>query len=855
MGSKERDRANAVGPAVPGFGPQLGCSEGHAALLQLQDVELRLLEGLRKWMGQRAKSDREYAALLHQMHSLAGKQESSGAALGSSQVSQCWWSLVTQTEALSQILQRHAGSVLLGPLHRLGLLIQNKQQLRRTYSEQWQQMSQDFNRTTQQEPERLRAQYRSQVRESAQARRKYQEASKEKDREKAKDRYVRSLWKLYSLHNQYVLALKAAEVQHETHYQQTLPGALQSLHALHQEMVHLTKVTLQEYASITSLVQEEMVTVHQAMVRAIDRIQPATEYQGFLPSCKCGSEFPVTVSFDESLLEEAEMEGLEAGELQLNELTVESMQHSLTSLEEELASATDNTHEHHQRVQALKAEIQCEEAAGNQEERMLLLGRRLALHEAWHLHRLAQGHQAKLQAQRDLLRQKLEALGDRDPPPAPALQDDSQPPASPPEDPGRDGGRLPALEALKHHFAGIFRPRVLLPPPLPMLPEEQKPLGQQAWYHGAVPREEVQSLLRESGDFLVRESQGKREFVLSVLWDRQPRHFILQATGDNMYRLEGEAFPSIPLMINHFLKTNQPITKKSGIVLGKPIVKDKWVLDHEDVLLGERIGQGNFGEVFSGRLRNDNTPVAVKSCRETLPPELRAKFLREARILKQYSHPNIVSLIGVCTQKHPIYIVMELVQGGDFLTFLRNEGAELTSRDLLRMMEDAAAGMEYLAGKHCIHRDLAARNCLVTEKYALKISDFGMSREQEDGVYASTGGMKQIPVRWTAPEALSCGLYSSQSDVWSFGILLWEAFSLGATPYPNMSNQQTREAVEKGVRLNAPDRCPEEVYQLMLRCWEYEPQDRPTFTIVHKELVAIQARQQRHGGWLRQKRP
>ncbi|XP_042328571.1 tyrosine-protein kinase Fes/Fps isoform X2 [Sceloporus undulatus] len=826
-----------------GFGLQLGCPEGHAALLQLQEAELRLLEGLRKWMGQRAKSDREYAALLHQMHSLAGKQESGGM-LGSSQVGQCWWSLVTLTEALSQTLQRHAEAVLAGPFHRLSLLIQNKQQLRRTYSEQWQQMSQDFTRATQQEPERLRAQYRTQVRESVQARRKYQEASKEKDREKAKDRYVRSLWKLYSLHNQYVLALKAAEVQHFTHYQQTLPEMLQSLHALHQEMAHLTKVTLQEYASITSLVQEEMVTVHQAMGRAIDRIQPAIEYQGFLPPCRCGSEFPVMVSFDESLLEEAEVEGLRAGELQLNELTLESMQHSLTSLEEELASATECARAHHQRAQALRAEIQSEEALGSQEERFLLLDRRQALHEAQHLHQLAQGTQARLQAQRDLLRQKLDALGERDPPPAPALQDESQPPSSPPEEAGREGGRLPALEILKHHFAGIFRPRLLLPPPLPILPEAQKPLSQQAWYHGAIPRAEVQNLLRASGDFLVRESQGKQEFVLSVLWDRQPKHFILQA-ADNMYRLEGNDFPSIPLLIDHFLKTKQPITKKSGIILGTPVVKDKWVLDHEDVLLGERIGQGNFGEVFSGRLRYDNTPVAVKSCRETLPLELKAKFLQEARILKQYSHPNIVRLIGICTQKHPIYIVMELVQGGDFLSLLRNEGAHLTSRGLLRMMEDAAAGMEYLAGKRCIHRDLAARNCLVTEKYMLKISDFGMSREQEDGVYASTGGMKQIPVKWTAPEALTHGRYSSQSDVWSFGILLWEAFSLGATPYPNMSNQQTREAVERGLRLSAPDQCPQEVYQLMLRCWEYEPRSRPTFSTILQELVALQARQQR----------
>ncbi|XP_039348974.1 tyrosine-protein kinase Fes/Fps isoform X1 [Mauremys reevesii] len=310
-----------------------------------------------------------------------------------------------------------------------------------------------------------------------------------------------------------------------------------------------------------------------------------------------------------------------------------------------------------------------------------------------------------------------------------------------------------------------------------------------------------------------------------------------------MYRLEGEGFRTIPLLIDHFLQTRQPITKKSGVVLAKAIPKDKWVLNHEDVLLGERIGRGNFGEVFSGRLLADNTPVAVKSCRETLPPELKAKFLQEARILKQYSHPNIVKLIGVCTQKQPIYIVMELVQGGDFLTFLRSEGQQLKVKELLKMTANAAAGMEYLESKHCIHRDLAARNCLVTEKNSLKISDFGMSREEEDGIYASTGGMKQIPVKWTAPEALNYGRYSSESDVWSFGILLWEAFSLGAIPYSNLSNTQTREAIEQGVRLDPPEQCPEDVYRLMQRCWEYDPRKRPSFSTIHQELVSIRKRQ------------
>uniref|UniRef100_UPI0010A013B2 tyrosine-protein kinase Fes/Fps-like n=1 Tax=Podarcis muralis TaxID=64176 RepID=UPI0010A013B2 len=603
------------------------------------------------------------------------------------------------------------------------------------------------------------------------------------------------------------------------------------------------KGTLQEYASITSLVQEEMVTVHQAMGRAIERLRPDVEYEGFIPSGRCGNEAPavgrkrsISGEIHSSLMEHRSGLSTLGGREEANDLG------SLTSLEEELANATESTQGHQQRTQILKAEIQKERGSCEPwrtgEDPAPGESARPCMKPSTKAH-LAQGTQDKLQAQRDLLWHRLDKLGTREPPPAPALQEDNQSVSS--GEAERDGGRIPALEVLKQHFSGIFRPRLTLPPPVPLLPEVQKPLGQQAWYHGAIPRMEVQRLLQASGDFLVRESQGKQEYVLSVLWDAQPRHFILQS-ADNMYRLEGEAFPTIPLLIDHFLKTKQPITKKSGVVLGKPIIKDKWVLDHEDVLLGERIG-GNFGEVFSGRLRCDNTPVAVKSCRETLPPELKARFLQEARILKQYNHPNIVRLIGVCTQKHPIYIVMELVQGGDFLSFLRNEGAQLRVKDLLKMMENAAAGMEYLASKHCIHRDLAARNCLVTEKNALKISDFGMSREQEDGIYASTGGMKQIPVKWTAPEALSHGRYSSESDVWSFGILLWEAFSLGATPYPNMTNHQTREAVEKGMRLSIPDLCPEVVYQLMQKCWEYEPQNRPSFSTIHQELVVILKKQ------------
>ncbi|KAM6195538.1 tyrosine-protein kinase Fes/Fps [Sarcoramphus papa] len=853
-----------------GFGPELWCPQGHSALLRLQDSELRLLELMKKWMSQRAKSDREYAGMLHHMFSQLEKQEGPGQLRGGDhggQIGESWWVLASQTETLSQILRRHAEELVAGPLAKLSLLIRDKQQLRKAFSEQWQQLSQEYARTTQQEMEKLKAQYRSLARDSAQAKRKYQEASKDKERDKAKEKYVRSLWKLYALHNQYVLAVQAATLHHHHHYQRALPSLHQSLYSLQQEMVLILKEILGEYYSISSLVQDDVLAVHQEITSAIQAIEPATEYSSFIQSHRYGSEVPPAVSFDESLLEETE--SLVPGELQLNELTIESVQHSLTSVEEELAATTEAVSSKEQRVRELQAEIRGEEQGRSAGERVHLLGKRQGLQEAQQQLEGCLCTQAKLQAQRDLLAGKLAELGTGEPLPALPLQEDRQSVSSMEQ----ERSKATALETLKNHISGIFSPKYSLPPPVPLIPEVQKPLCQQVWYHGAIPRTEVQELLRCSGDFLVRESQGKQEYVLSVLWDGQPRHFIIQA-ADNMYRLEGEGFPTIPLLIEHLLQSQQPITRKSRIVLARAVPKDKWVLNHEDVLLGERIGRGNFGEVFSGRLRADNTPVAVKSCRETLPPELKAKFLQEARILKQYNHPNIVRLIGVCTQKQPIYIVMELVQGerprpaaptlagqlvhacasspgqpptssailragGDFLSFLRNEGPHLRVKELIKMTENAAAGMEYLESKHCIHRDLAARNCLVTEKNTLKISDFGMSREEEDGIYAATGGMKQIPVKWTAPEALNYGRYSSESDVWSFGILLWEAFSLGAVPYANLSNQQTREAVEQGVRLDPPEQCPEEVYRLMQRCWEYDPRKRPSFSTIHQDLIAI----------------
>uniref|UniRef100_A0A671Q804 non-specific protein-tyrosine kinase n=1 Tax=Sinocyclocheilus anshuiensis TaxID=1608454 RepID=A0A671Q804_9TELE len=669
-----------------GFAEDLWCPQGHAALMKLQDSELRLMEVMKKWMTQRAKSDREFFVQLHQMSAIVEKLEGSQPGGGLDYISQfnkSWNVLVSQTESLSRIMRKHSEDLMVGPLSKLTLLIRDKQQLRKTYGEQWNLLNQELCRVTQTELDRLKSSYRQLVRDATQAKRKYQEASKDKEREKAKERYIKATLKLHEHHNEYVLLVKAAQVHHQFHYGQSQPALLGALQTLQEEMVLILKEILQEYFDLSSVLHDEVVSVHTEMANALKAIQPQREYENFIQQNRYISSPFVPSS--------------------------------------------------------------------------------------------------------------------------------------------------------------VFYTSPQVPPALAPVPEVEKPLSQQSWYHGAIPRLEVQELLKNDGDFLVRESQGKQEYVLSAHWGGQCRHFLIQST-DGVYRLDGEGFTSVPLLIKHLISSHQTITKRTDIVLKRPIVKDKWVLEHDDVILGQSIGRGNFGEVFSGRLRSENTPVAVKACRENLPAEHKNKFLMEARILKQYDHPNIVKLIGVCTQKQPIYIIMELVQGGDFLTFLRTEGHNLKTRMLIKMAENVVSGMAYLESKKCIHRDLAARNCLVGEESVVKISDFGMSRQEQDGVYSATGGMKQIPVKWTAPEALNYGRYTTESDVWSFGVLLWETFSRGVTPYTiphNMNNQQTRDEVERGYRMPAPNNCPGEIYALMCQCWQYEPRNRPSFRKLKADLYAL----------------
>lgn len=803
--------------------------------MKLQDWELKLLDTVKRFMMQRVKSDKEYSSLL-----LSLSQNQQQETDYSSTVSKSWGQVVRQTEALGRIMRSHAEEMNSGPLHKLGTLIRDKQQLKKTYQHLHQQLETHHHKVTKSDLEKLKTTYRQLSREANAARDKYREAiSKGREAEKARERYDKALAKLHNVHNQYVLAVGGARTQQEVHKNNSAPSLLDALQRLQEDMTLALKSILGEYCELSSLVTEEVSKVHQEISEAVEQIDPQTEYQNFIDKYRSEQNPEPSVEFDASLLEETEH--LQVNELQWNTLTADSLQAMLVSTTEELTVTQQNLRTKESLVQDLDSKIH----SSDQSNCVAMLNQKLSLLELRQTVQSLRSSEARLISQKALLDAKMAAGGgaSQAPPPPP-------PPTAPYEDDETRSvsstdkkEKSSRFDTLRHSLAGIIRS----PKPISssssqffeVIPTSERPLAEQEWYHGAIPRTEAQELLRQQGDFLVRESHGKPgEYVLSVFSDEQRRHFIIQY-ADSQYRFEGTGFSTIPQLIEHHISSKQVITKKSGVVLLHPVVKDKkWILNHEDVQLGDLLGKGNFGEVFKGILVRDKTPVAVKTCKEDLPPELKIRFLSEARILKQYDHPNIVKLIGVCTQRQPIYIVMELVSGGDFLTFLRKKKDELKTKQLLRFSVDAAAGMSYLQTNNCIHRDLAARNCLVSEGKMLKISDFGMSRQEDDGVYSSSG-LKQIPIKWTAPEALNYGRYSSESDVWSYGVLLWETFSLGVCPYPGMTNQQAREQVEKGYRMSRPQRCPEQIYTVMQRCWSYSPDERPKFSQIHRELSQV----------------
>ncbi|XP_004378699.1 megakaryocyte-associated tyrosine-protein kinase [Trichechus manatus latirostris] len=358
----------------------------------------------------------------------------------------------------------------------------------------------------------------------------------------------------------------------------------------------------------------------------------------------------------------------------------------------------------------------------------------------------------------------------------------------------------------KHHAsgqegllaAGALREREALSadPKLSLMP----------WFHGKISGQEAVQQLQppEDGLFLVRESvRHPGDYVLCVSFGREVIHYRVLHRDGHLTIDEVVCFCNLMDMVEHYSKEKgaictklvTPKRKQGTKSAEEELAKAGWLLNLQHLTLGAQIGEGEFG---GGKMQ----------------------------------HKNLVRLLGVILHQG-LYIVMEHVSKGNLVNFLRTRGRALVNTaQLLQFSLHVAEGMEYLESKKLVHRDLAARNILVSEDLVAKVSDFGLAKAERKGLDSS-----RLPVKWTAPEALKHGKFSSKSDVWSFGVLLWEVFSYGRAPYPKMSLKAVSEAVEKGYRMEAPEGCPGPIHTLMGSCWEAEPSRRPPFRKLAEKLA------------------
>ncbi|XP_054438240.1 tyrosine-protein kinase TXK [Pteronotus mesoamericanus] len=374
------------------------------------------------------------------------------------------------------------------------------------------------------------------------------------------------------------------------------------------------------------------------------------------------------------------------------------------------------------------------------------------------------------------------------------------------------------------------------------------------WYHRNITRNQAERLLRQEskeGAFIVRDSRHLGSYTISVfLKDRRSmeatvKHYqIKKNDSGEWYVAEKHYFQSIPELIWYHQHNAAGLMTRLRYPVGlmgnclpatAGFSYEKWEIDPSELAFIKEIGSGQFGVVHLGEWRA-HLQVAIKAISEGSMSE--EDFIEEAKVMTKLSHSRLVQLYGVCIQRKPIYIVTEFMENGCLLNYLRERKGELKKEMLLSMCQDICEGMEYLERNCFIHRDLAARNCLVSSTSVVKISDFGMTRYVLDDEYISSSGAK-FPVKWSPPEVFHFNKYSSKSDVWSFGVLMWEVFTEGRMPFENKSNLQVVEAISKGFRLYRPRLAPMSIYEVMYSCWHEKPKGRPTFAELLRVLTEI----------------
>ncbi|MEE6486626.1 hypothetical protein FKM82_014653 [Ascaphus truei] len=288
----------------------------------------------------------------------------------------------------------------------------------------------------------------------------------------------------------------------------------------------------------------------------------------------------------------------------------------------------------------------------------------------------------------------------------------------------------------------------------------------------------------------------------------------------------------------------------------------KWEFPRDKMTLGKPLGEGCFGQVVMAEALGidkdrpkESVTVAVKMLKDDATEKDLSDLVSEMEMMKMIGkHKNIINLLGACTQGGTLYVIVEYAAKGNLREFLRARrplemeysfdinrvpDEQMNFKDLVSCTYQLARGMEYLASQKCIHRDLAARNVLVTESNVMKIADFGLARDVNNIDYYKKTTNGRLPVKWMAPEALFDRVYTHQSDVWSFGVLMWEIFTLGGSPYPGIPVEELFKLLKEGHRMDKPANCTNELYMMMRDCWHAIPSHRPTFKQLVQDLDRI----------------
>ncbi|XP_047736209.1 tyrosine-protein kinase CSK [Hyalella azteca] len=365
------------------------------------------------------------------------------------------------------------------------------------------------------------------------------------------------------------------------------------------------------------------------------------------------------------------------------------------------------------------------------------------------------------------------------------------------------------------------------------------------WFRGSITRDEAEKLLqpREDGLFLVRESTNfPGDYTLCVCFNSKVEHYRVIYKDRQLTIDEEVFFNDLTSRVQHYEQDSDGLCTQLTRALPRQTratqqqgskFRDISLIDRKELKIGDSIGKGEFGDVLLGEWRG--VKVAVKRLKDNIHA---AEQLREeASLMSKLTHENLVKLQGLVEEEGSILLVTEYMSKGSLVDYLRSRGRlHVTKRNQIMFACDTAAGMAYLESKNVVHRDLAARNVLISHDDVAKVSDFGLAKSAP----ATRDGVK-FPIKWTAPEALRRNIFSNKSDMWSFGILLWEIYSFGRVPYPKIPLADVTKYVENGYRMDPPENCPTEVSKIMKEAWLLESDQRPTFKEVLRRLQEIKA--------------